>query len=358
MTNYTVGAPITVVLNAADNASAAIRWYNVTDSGDVEITAARNKFSYTPTTADYDIKVVALGTGYSEGCVSEVTIAASSTPISFEYDSTGRKATVEWSAIPSAATYKVQLSKNNGQTWANYKTDVTTTSITANGLYVGNSYGFRVYGIDANGKTLERFYETTFAPFALTSSVTEYVVGSPVTVALNAAESASATLRWYYVTNSGDVEITAARNKFVYAPASGDYNIRVVATGTGYSEGCVSETTIARPTTPVSFEYDSAAHKATVSWIAIPGAATYKVQVSKNDGATWPNYKTGLTTTSVEVSGLYVGKSYGFRVYGVAADGSLLEDYHEVFYSPKNDSNALLDEIFADFFADELFEEF
>ncbi|MBR0224933.1 MAG: hypothetical protein IJL92_02615, partial [Thermoguttaceae bacterium] len=73
-----VGEAITVRQTGADNASATIKWYSVTPTKDVEIVSARNQLTYTPTTADYDIKVVATGTGDSKGCNSTLTYSPTS----------------------------------------------------------------------------------------------------------------------------------------------------------------------------------------------------------------------------------------------------------------------------------------
>ncbi|MBR0225607.1 MAG: fibronectin type III domain-containing protein, partial [Thermoguttaceae bacterium] len=354
-TEYEVGSPITVTLSAAENASATIKWYHVTESGLVEIVSARNSLTYTPTAADYNVKVVATGTGESEGCVSEVTIATPSDPVFFSYDAAGRKANVSWDAIPGAVKYKVQISKNNGETWPNYKTGITTTTVEATGLYAGKSYGFRVYGIDANGATLEQFYEKTFAPIALTSSATEYEVGSPIEVALSAAENASATIKWYNVTATGTVEIVSARNKLSYVPASLGLDIKVVATGTGASEGCVSEVTIAGAT--ILCDYDATAHALNVSWRPIDGAASYTLKILKPGSTTWVNYRKDLVSATTTVSGVYTDRTYGLRVYGVASNGATLEQFYETSFAAPSTSSLLLDEIFADFDG-EFFEEF
>ena len=93
-----------------------------------------------------------------------------------------------------------------------------------------------------------------------------------------------------------------------------------------------------------------------MTWSAISGATTYKLQISKDGGATWTNYKTGLTTTSATVNGLYVGKSYGFRVYGVSSSGTTTTGYYETTFSPTNGSGSLIDDVFAEFFEEEFFE--
>ena len=171
-----------------------------------------------------------------------------------------------------------------------------------------------------------------------------------------AASNASSTIRWYNVTPNGEVEITSARGKLTYTPTSTDYDIKVVATGEGNSEGSSSTLVFTSYSSIRVTSYDATTRQATLEWGAISGASTYKLQISKNDGATWSNYKTGLTTTSATVNGLYVGKSYGFRVYGVSSSGATLPNYHEKTFSPSNGSNSIIDEAFADFFEKEFFE--
>ncbi|MBR0224440.1 MAG: fibronectin type III domain-containing protein [Thermoguttaceae bacterium] len=362
--SYTVGQAITVAQTGAENASATIKWYNVTASGDVEIVSARNQLTYTPTTVAGDIKVVATGTGDSKGSVSTLTFTAPEVA-TFEatiasYDSTTRQATLQWTELPGAAKYTVKLSKNGGATWTNYKTGVTTTSATINGLYAGQTYAFRVYGVTSDGATITTSYaERPFAPIALTSTSDTYSPGVAITVTQTGASTATSTIKWYNVTPSGDVEITSARNSLTYTPpTTSNYDIKVVATGTGDSEGSSTTLVFANYSSIRIVSYDSSTRQATLSWGAIPGAATYKLQLSKDGGATWTNYKTGLTTLTSTVNGLYVGKTYGFRVYGVASSGTTLGAYYEKLFAPTSSSSSVVDEVFADFFADELFEEF
>ena len=353
---YNVGSPITATLLGESNASSTIRWYNVTPNGDVEITFARDKLTYVPSDSTYPVKVVATGVADSAGCSSTLIFTARSTVSIASYDSTTRQAPLKWDAISGATTYRLQLSKDGGVTWSNYKTGLTTPSVVVNGLYAGRSYDFRVYGVSSSGATLDDVPERTFAPIAATSSDVTYRKGAPITVTQTAASNASSTIRWYNVTPNGEVEITSARGKLTYTPTSTDYDIKVVATGEGNSEGSSSTLVFTSYSSIRVTSYDATTRQATLEWGAISGASTYKLQISKNDGATWSNYKTGLTTTSATVNGLYVGKSYGFRVYGVSSSGATLPNYHEKTFSPSNGSNSIIDEAFADFFEKEFFE--
>ncbi|MBR0225615.1 MAG: fibronectin type III domain-containing protein [Thermoguttaceae bacterium] len=337
---YSAGDTITVALTAADRDSVLVSWYNVTNVGDVEIAAARNSLTYTPDVASHNIRVVATGTGDSLGSSDETTVVAMR-GVDFDYDAETRKAVLTWNPIVGAESYKIKITRNNGETWLGYASDLTTTSSTVSGLYAGKSYGFRIYGVAPDGKTLRTYREAFIAPIALKGSAETYSAGNKLTVTLTAADNAAADIRWYKITDSGAVEIVSARNSLNYTPTSANYDIKVVATGTNDSEGSTSEVAFTAlgggvETDDVTFDYDAATRKVALNWNPIPGAVTYKLQLSKNDGQTWPNYKSGLTTSSATVSGIYVGQSYGFRVYGVASNGTVLSNYYEAFLTPAN----------------------
>ncbi|MBR0225260.1 MAG: fibronectin type III domain-containing protein, partial [Thermoguttaceae bacterium] len=332
---YTVGTPITLNLSASATASATIQWFFVTNDGDVEIVSARNRLSYTPTTADYDIKVVTTGTGDSAPCVYTQRISrpveAAALSVT-SYDPETRVATLEWGAISGASKYSVKISKDGGATWANYKTNLPTTSLSVNGLYTGKAYAFRVIGIASDGTTLDGGSEVAFAPVSATASVQDYTVGTPITLKFSAAANASATVRWYFVTNNGDEEIVSARNRLSYVPTSADYDIKVVTTGTGDSAPCVYTQTIARPVdaAPITVRnYDAETRIATIRWDPMAGAATYTVKISKDGGATWLDYikKIPSKNNYKGINGIYAGKSYDFRVYGITSDGTALRRY-------------------------------
>ncbi|MBR0226391.1 MAG: fibronectin type III domain-containing protein, partial [Thermoguttaceae bacterium] len=265
---------------------------------------------------------------------------------------------IRWDKMPDAATYTVKISRDGGATWVDYIKKIPSKNNYKgiNGIYAGRSYDFRVYGIASDGTQLEGYAAGTVAPVALSSTTTSYSVGSAITVRQTGAENASATIKWYSVTPTKDVEIVSARDQLSYTPTTADYDIKVVATGTGDSKGCNSTLTFTAPASISVTSYDASTRVATLGWQPIAGATTYTVKFSKNDGATWTNYKTGVMTTSATVNGLYVGKTYMFQVYGYDA-GVQVGDCLELTFTPTSDSSALIDEYFADFFEEELFEE-
>ena len=118
-------------MTAADNASASIKWYYVTDSGDLEIAEAGNSLSYTPTDAPFDIKVVATGTGDSEGSSAELIFKkpqqASSTITVSTWNPDTRQAIIKWDAIEGAATYTLKFSKMEERLGQTIRKDFRTT---------------------------------------------------------------------------------------------------------------------------------------------------------------------------------------------------------------------------------------
>ncbi|MBR0224555.1 MAG: fibronectin type III domain-containing protein [Thermoguttaceae bacterium] len=358
---YRIGEPITVTQSGASNASSTIKWYRATDNGDVEIVTARDKFTYTPTSEDSALKVVAIGTGDSADCSPFLSFTPSLSLSVSDYDPLTRQAVLNWDAIPCATTYKVKISRDGGETWTNYRTNLKTLTATVNGLYLDTSCVFRVYGVSNLGRTIMTPYaERAFAPISLSSLVETYSAGTPIVVTQLGPSTASSMIQWYYATEDGDVEITEARGSLTYAPASANFEIKVVATGTGDSEGCLSTLAF----TPTQSEiapfavssYNPSTRQAVLEWSAVPGAKQYRLQISKDGGETWMNYRTGLTTTTATANGLYVGKSYGFRVYWSSSSGTTPANYYEITFSPSNDSNSVLDDAFAEFFDEELFE--
>ena len=358
---YRIGEPITVTQSGASNASSTIKWYRATDNGDVEIVTARDKFTYTPTSEDSALKVVAIGTGDSADCSPFLSFTPSLSLSVSDYDPLTRQAVLNWDAIPCATTYKVKISRDGGETWTNYRTNLKTLTATVNGLYLDTSCVFRVYGVSNLGRTIMTPYaERAFAPISLSSLVETYSAGTPIVVTQLGPSTASSMIQWYYATEDGDVEITEARGSLTYTPASANIENKVVATGTGDSEGCLSTLAF----TPTQSEiapfavssYNPSTRQAVLEWSAVPGAKQYRLQISKDGGETWMNYRTGLTTTTATANGLYVGKSYGFRVYWSSSSGTTPANYYEITFSPSNDSNSALDDAFAEFFDEELFE--
>ena len=358
---FAAGETISVELKGAASASAYINWYLVTEEGDVEIEDAAGLCEYAPTGDAYDVKVVATGTGESEGATAALLFSSSADAVAFKHDAQTRQATMTWRPIDGACGYRVRISRDGGATWNTYLRDVDGVSANVNGLYVGKSYDFRVYAVDENGVSTDQYREATFAPVGVASD-DSFKVGDTASVALKGADNVSADLNWYYITAGGDVEIPDAQGLLEYSPVFDVFNLRVVATGTGVSAGSTGETIVYSAGDPTAFGYDSETHVGTLVWRPIDDAVKYKVQISRDGGENWYQYAKDVTGSTQQINGLYVAKSYEFRVIGFAEDGTKLETIYDVSYAPEStateapenvDSESLLDQAFADYFAED-----
>ena len=353
---YTVGQPITATLRVAENGAADIHWYAIVDGEDVEIEEARGSLEYAPENNLYDLKVVAVGTGDSQGAYAEATVAKPS-PVSFEYDAQTRVVTLGWDALGDATNYKIQLSRNDGETWLKYVENQGDCSFDINGLYPGYSYIFRVYGFTDDGARVPGNYEATFAPVGIKTDAVSYVSGDTISATIVGAENATGDVSWYLVTGSEDVEIVEARGSLSYTPDDDLYDLKVVVVGTGDSEGSFAEKTIKSNGDVTRFDYVAETRVAQLSWRPVDDAVVYKIQISRNGGQNWYQYAKNITTTTHQINGLYIGKSYQFHVIGFSEDGTKLDDIYDVDFAPVAEStDSVVDEAFASLFADELYD--
>ncbi|MBR0226392.1 MAG: fibronectin type III domain-containing protein, partial [Thermoguttaceae bacterium] len=170
------------------------------------------------------------------------------------YDSSTRKATLQWDAIQGTASYTLKISRDGGTTWTNYARGLADTSTTVNSIYVNQSYAFRIYSVNQQGVMSSTFSEVAFAPCAI-GAVNK--VGDTISVTLSGAANASAKTRWYYRLDASYVEITQARGLLEYTPvplteyaglqyAHKDYSVAVFAVGVNDSLGSGDEATVAQ----------------------------------------------------------------------------------------------------------------
>ena len=102
--------------------------------------------------------------------------------------------------------------------------------------------------------------------------------------------------------------------------------------------------------------YDEAAGTAMLKWDAISGAATYSLQKSTNNGSTWTTVASGFTNSYKQVSGITGTATYQYRVCGVTSAGKTISGYVSCSITPA--SSSIVDEAFADFFAEDGLDEF
>ncbi|MBR0225102.1 MAG: hypothetical protein IJL92_03485, partial [Thermoguttaceae bacterium] len=329
-----VGSQVVVTLSGAPNSAASVRWYYITEDGDVEIEEAAGLLEYTLTNTTYDVRIVATGIGDSEGSDSELTVVDT---IEFNYNALSRQALMSWAPIDGAKSYTVKESKNGGETWSTVAR-TPDPFVFVNGLYASKNYSFQVYGIAQNGALLSTIQGATFAPIAITASVAPCANGKLIVVDVTGADDATVELNWYYVTEDGDVEIEDAAGLSQFTATNTLYDVKVVATGTGDSAGSNAEVVVVDS---LEFDYSLATRQAVVTWDEVENADSYTIKITKDGGATWKTIGRGLTDRSVAVNGLYASRSYSFQVYGVAKSGAFLPTVQTGTFAPISTSSTV-----------------
>ncbi|MGI6402531.1 MAG: hypothetical protein ACOX0A_10595 [Thermoguttaceae bacterium] len=218
-----------------------------------------------------------------------------SSGVNTQYDATNAAATIAWDAMASAETYAVRISKDGGATWSDVPgaNNLAEQSWTLNGIYAGKSYGVRVYGYNADGKVVG-YRDTTLAPVNVRTDLAEYAAGDVINATLVASSDAEVTVKWYFVTEDGDVEIEDAEGLLAFTTSSEwlekDPDIRVVVTGAGYSAGSSAETLVEGKVHYITESefgpYYTLNRNLLVSWNYNPDVAKYRF-LKLNDAGIW-----------------------------------------------------------------------
>ena len=229
---------------------------------------------------------------------------------------------VSWAPIDGASTYSVKINRDGS--WIQYNKGLTDTSCVMNGLYPGKTFDIRVCAMNENGKLTGDYTQTTFAPVSLATKLNKFVDGDTITLTLKASEDATCDIAWFYATPDGDVEITEARGLLSYAPTNPQCDVKVVATGTGLSDGSVSEKLFVYVAPEaVETNYDSATKILTVNAPVVEGAVQYYIWKPAPSGNMAIYQRT--TEPVFTVSNVKPGTSCDYRVTAYAAKGTVLD---------------------------------
>ena len=237
--------------------------------------------------------------------------------------------------------YTIEYSTDGGASWSTYTDGTSTsTSTSATGLANGTEYVFRVSATNVAGTGGVSDQSAAVTPYT-TPDAPVSVVGSPgdaqVEVSWTSGGTGGSVITSYTVTaNPGGATCTTDSTSCIVDNLDNGtgYTFEVVATNAAGSGPAAtsSATTVAPSTTPgAPTEVDGTPGDSQValSWTAPTdngGSAItgYTVQQSVDEGASWSTVATGVTVTTLDVTGLTNATGYVFRVVAaneVAGDG-------------------------------------
>ena len=236
--SFEVGTPVSVSLKGAGSAEATYSWYYNSSSGLVAIAGSEGLDEITPEYANYDVVCVATGVGASAGEENSIAFTAEGSNVYLTgYDSSTHAAKISWEPMLDAASYRVQLSTDGGETYETYQEGVTDSVLEVQDIYGGQTYSFIVTGYDVNGQSIGTSQVGVISPCEFTVSPEAYNDDDAITVTLTSGEDSGAELYWYSMDADGNlVEIEEARGLTEYVPTGG-IDVVVTAVGVGLAEG-------------------------------------------------------------------------------------------------------------------------
>ena len=270
----------------------------------------------------------------------------------------------------SAITGYVVQQSTNGTTWTTVGTpSVASTTIT--GLTNGTTYSYRVFAVNAAVTNINNVATSGATASTVVTGMPKTTASAPQTLTPVAGDR-QISLTWTAPVDNGGVALTGYTvqrsadggrswtNALTTVPSTLTatitgltngvaYVFRVAATnaaGVGAASAWVTSAPVAPPTAPASVAATAQSTGATLNWVAPTddgGAAIvgYRVEQSSDGGATWGSAvqlgaevqaqslrkrafdNAGLSTsTSLQVNGLQVGRSYVFRVQAYSVVGA------------------------------------
>ncbi|MBQ8228948.1 MAG: fibronectin type III domain-containing protein [Clostridia bacterium] len=236
--------------------------------------------------------------------------------------------TISWGKVNEATKYKVERRKAGDDSYVVAKSSTTSTTFTDTGLEKGQRYYYKVTAYNGSTK------------LDTSESVGAYTKFSPPTVV--AKSDSELKVSWD--------SIAKAENYTVMRRKSGtdEYEEIKTVSGTSYTDTGLSASTqyyywirancvvdgediVAKSTTggqytltkapKISKADDISNSEITVTWSAVSGATSYRVERRKSGTENYSTIKSSTTSTSFADSGLETGERYYYRVYAKNSAG-------------------------------------
>jgi subtilase family serine protease len=277
---------------------------------------------------------VASGLGSINASALVASFVSSPAPTGLSASASGQSATLTWTAAAGAASYDVYQGTAPGPvSYPPVQSNVSGTSATVSGLQFGQQYVFAIAAVSSSGVISPRSNTVAVttvpaAPSGLTAAPPGATAGA-LTITWTASAGATSYSLFEGTTSGG--EGTTAVMSGLTAPSATltnltpgkQYFFTVVAVGAGGSSMASAEvtgTTVASPPTGVAATAGNGS--VSLTWTASAGATGYDVYEGTTAGGegTQP-LQSGVSGTSVTLSGLSNGKMYYFTVASADAGG-------------------------------------
>lgn len=243
----------------------------------------------------------------------------------------------KWSSVANALGYRLDVSTDNFVTRVDGYDDlsISTTEKLVTGLNSGATYQVRVRtvnntGVSGNSNTVS----VTLLPAApALPSISQITTSSAVLtwLGINGATSyrldVSTDQFATFVQGFENLAVNGVTKTIIGLQSGTSYSFRVRAeNSTGVSSNSPAGTVLTLPSAPVfAAPSNVTANSFQISWSAITGADSYRLDVATN--STFTNFvqdfqNASLTQTSTQVTGLSAGLTYHVRVRAVNATGT------------------------------------
>lgn len=245
---------------------------------------------------------------------------------------TQTSATLVWNQMLGSNSYKVQYKAASSSTWITATNGIAATSITISNLNSGTQYQWRVRSNCAGG----------ISTYAINGFVTGVNCTIPNGLLTNNITTNSATLNWnaaggaqnylvQYKRSSSATWITysnggtaTSSNLVALIPSTAyDWRVRSNCAGGQLSQfaqsSFITQTPCGTPAGASSTNITTSS--ATLNWLSVFNAASYRVEYKKSNVSTWTLATSGINANSIIILNLSQNTAYNWRVRANCSNG-------------------------------------
>lgn len=335
-------APTSITFSSITATSAIINWtaatnavnytveYRLGSTGNWTLAGNTNSTSFTLTGlmvgSLYQCRVISqcgsINSGYTINSFS--TTCAAPTGLSGSATNTG--ATVSWSSVPGAISYKLSYYPVNGSQATVYVPGITTTSYAITGLISGTNYVWTVTTVCSGGEggsSAAQSFTTTGlppcnAPTGLTANTgvnSAVVKWAAVPGVINYTVEYKAASASGWITAANSVTGTSLQINALLANTQYDWRIKSNCSNQASSFASSQFTTLSVCAAPANLVSSvGGPTTVTISWDAVSGVSGYNYEYKPATSSSWTVSGNSFGTIINITGGLQAGTTYDWRV--------------------------------------------